>query len=215
MSLLEWAGFLSGAAAVWLAVRLNVWNWPVGIVNSACWLLLFTQTRLYMNAGLQVVYIVLALLGWYWWLHGGANHDRLEVTRTSHRHILVLASVAVAATAVLWWTQARYTDSVSPFADSATTVASLVAQWMLMRKLLGNWYVWIAVDVAYVVLYSQQQLWLTASLQILFIAMCLRGLVEWRRDLQARSTPGPLDRLVGPDPVAGDGPGPAPGLVTS
>ncbi len=202
MSALEWGGFVAGAISVWLAVRLSVWTWPIGIINSACWLFLFGQSRLYMNAGLQVLYIVLSLLGWYWWLHGGEARGNLRVAAATSRQALALLSIAVMTTFAFWWVQSSFTDSASPFADSATTVASLVAQWMLMRKLLGNWYVWIAVDVAYIVLYSQQHLWLTASLQVLFIAMCIRGLIEWRREIVEGDAIEISLRAVGPDPVA-------------
>lgn len=155
-----------------------------------------------MNAGLQVLYIVLSLLGWYWWLHGGEARGNLRVAAATSRQALALLSIAVITTGAFWWVQSNFTDSASPFADSATTIASLVAQWMLMRKLLGNWYVWIAVDVAYIVLYSQQHLWLTASLQVLFIAMCIRGLIEWRREIVEGEVAEPFERDVGPDPVA-------------
>jgi nicotinamide mononucleotide transporter len=71
-----------------------------------------------------------------------------------------------------------------PLPDAATTVVSLIAQYMLTRKLLGNWWCWIAVDVAYIVMYASQHLYLTAALQPLFIAMCLAGWRRWRATLR-------------------------------
>jgi nicotinamide mononucleotide transporter len=183
MSWTEIAGFVTGAVSVWLYVRQNVWAWPVGIVNSACWLVLFSASRLYLDAGLQLVYIGLSVAGWYWWLRGGERPGELPVARTRRREVLALAGVGLGGTLGLWWAMAAVSDAL-PLPDAATTVVSLIAQYMLTRKLLGNWWCWIAVDAAYIVMYTSQHLYLTAALQPLFIAMCVAGWRRWRSDLR-------------------------------
>ena len=187
MSWSEILGFVAGALSVWLYARQNVWAWPTGIANSVFWLILFWQSRLYLDAGLQVVYVVLGVLGWYWWLHRGRGGD-LRVGRTRPVEAAVLAGVGVVATAGLWWLMVRV-DDAAPLPDAATTVVSLVAQYMLTRKLLASWYLWIAVDVAYVVLYASKDLYLTAALQPVFIVMCVVGLRGWRASLRPVPTP--------------------------
>jgi nicotinamide mononucleotide transporter len=182
MSWTEIAGFLTGAVSVWLYVRQNVWAWPVGIANSVFWLVLFWTSRLYLDAGLQLVYIGLGVAGWYWWLRGGERPGELPVTRTRRGEALTLAAVAMAGTLALWWAMVAASDAL-PLPDAATTVVSLIAQYMLTRKLLGNWWCWIAVDLAYIVMYASQQLYLTAALQPLFIAMCVAGWRRWRASL--------------------------------
>lgn len=184
LSWFELAGFVAGAVCVWLYVRQSVWAWPVGIANSASWLVLFWESRLYLDAGLQVVYIGLGVAGWYWWLRGGPRRGELPVTRTRAREALALAAVGIVATVALWRAMATLGDA-APLADAATTVTSLIAQYLLTRKLLATWCCWIAVDVAYVVLYAGQGLYLTAALQPVFIAMCLVGWWRWRTALRA------------------------------
>jgi nicotinamide mononucleotide transporter len=184
MTWTEVAGFVTGAASVWLYARQNVWAWPVGLVNSGCWLALFWSSRLFLDAGLQVVYIGLGVAGWYWWCRGGERPGELHVSPTSRREAVLLAAVGVVGTMVLWWAMVAMSDA-RPLPDAATTVVSLIAQYMLTRKLLGSWWCWIAVDVAYVVLYASQHLYLTAALQPLFIGMCVVGLLRWRADLRA------------------------------
>jgi nicotinamide mononucleotide transporter len=184
MSWWEVLGFATGAVSVWLYVRQNVWAWPTGIANSVFWLMLFWTSRLYLDAGLQVLYVVLGVLGWYWWLRGGERPGHLPVRRTSRREVAVLTGVGVVATAALWPAMAAVADA-QPLPDAATTVVSLIAQYMLTRKLLGNWWCWIAVDVAYIGMYASQHLYLTAALQPLFIAMCVAGLRQWRGGLRA------------------------------
>ncbi|HEY9391516.1 MAG TPA: nicotinamide riboside transporter PnuC, partial [Mycobacteriales bacterium] len=109
------------------------------------------------------------------------------VSRTRTTETTVLGCVAVAGIATLWWAMTRQGDAM-PFWDSVTTVVSLVAQYMLTRKLLGNWWCWMAVDVIYVGVYTVQGLYLTAALQPLFFAMCVVGLRSWRSSLAALTT---------------------------
>jgi nicotinamide mononucleotide transporter len=184
MSFWEIAGFAAGAVSVWLYVRQNVWAWPVGIANSLCWFVLFSSARLYLDAGLQLVYVVLGLIGWIAWLRGDRQGGQLAVRRATGREIAVLSGIGLVATAVLWRAMVVAGDA-APLADAATAVVSLTAQYMLTRKLLGNWWCWIAVDLAYVVLYTSQGLYLTAALQPLFIVMCVIGLRQWRASMAA------------------------------
>lgn len=185
MSWTEMLGFATGALSVLLFVRQRVSAWPVGIANSIFWLVLFWQSKLYFDSGLQAIYIVLGLLGWYWWLHGRSADADFPVTRTSRGEAKALLSVAAIATAALWLGQARWTDGSLPFWDASTTVVSLLAQYMLMKKLFENWWLWIAVDVAYVGMYASQNLYLTAALQPLFILLCVQGIREWRASMVA------------------------------
>src|SRR5436309_14353611 len=97
----EMFGFATGALSVLLYVGQRVSAWPVGIANSVFWLVLFWQSKLYFDSGLQAIYIVLGLLGWYWWLHGRSAGADLPVTRTSRREAKALLSVAAIATAAL------------------------------------------------------------------------------------------------------------------
>ncbi len=196
MSWSEVLGFVTGALCVWLYVRQNVWAWPTGIANSTFWLILFWTSRLYLDAGLQLVYIGLGCAGWYWWLRGGERPGQLRVRRVSRGEALVLLAIGVAATAALWAAMAAAGDA-QPLPDSATTVVSLIAQYLLTRKLLASWWCWIAVDVAYVVMYANQHLYLTAALQPLFIAMCVAGLRQWRTSM-SDTVPQPAPAGVAP-----------------
>lgn len=183
MNWVEIVGFVTGAVCVWLATRQHVANFPVGIANNLLFAVLFWQAGLLANAGLQVVYLVLAALGWYWWLCGGPDAGRLAVRRTP-RVVWVVAGVSavvltVAVAALLIGTA----NSTQPWADAATTSLSLVAQVMMGRKWLGSWAVWIVTDVLLVALYLSVDLHLTAVLYALFIGLCGHGRRQWAREL--------------------------------
>lgn len=182
----EVLGFLTGAVAVWLTVKQNVWNWPVGIANSAFYLILFFQARLFADASLQGVYIVLGFLGWYWWVYGGQGRTELPVSRTTLRLMLVLLLILACSTIAMTMFLVQVRDA-APLWDALTTVMSLIAQLMLTRKLLENWLVWIAADVIYIGLYLSRGLVLTSVLYGVYLSMCIAGFVEWRMAFRGQS----------------------------
>jgi nicotinamide mononucleotide transporter len=181
----EVAGFATGALCVWLIVRQNAWTFPVGIANNGFFIVLFAGAGVYADAGLQVFYIGLALVGWYWWLHGGVNRGRLAVRPTPRSAWLGIGLGIAVGTALLSWGLSTWTNSTVAGWDALTTVMSLAAQLMLNRKWLGNWLVWIAADLIYIALYAGKGLWLTSVLYALFLTMCLFGLRQWRASLRA------------------------------
>ena len=187
MSPLEIIAALVGAISVWLSVRQNIWSWPTAIVNVVLYAIVFYEAKLYADMGLQVVYAVLSIYGWYEWLYGGAGRTELRVTRTGPRSGILLAVIAAAGSAVLGVFLHRETDAALPFMDSFLSSTSLVAQWMMTKKLLENWAVWIAVDVLYVGMFIFKGLFLTSALYAVFLALAIKGLIDWRRSMSAES----------------------------
>ena len=189
MNLIEWSPLEGLAAAfgvvsVYLSTRQNIWSWPTAIVNVALYTIVFYQGRLYGQMGLQPIYLVLSVYGWYQWLHGGAQRSELRVTRASPRLLALLGVLNLAA----WMALAailRRTDAALPWLDALLATTSLIAQWMMTRKILENWILWIAVDVVYVPTFISQGLYATAMLYAAFLVLALMGVVEWRRSITA------------------------------
>ena len=181
-------GFVTGAICVLLVVEQNIWNFPIGIVNSVVFIALFLSSRLYGDMGLQVIYVVLGFHGWYEWLRGGAGHSVLHVNRLRLGEGVLLSAIGCGATLGLTHYFTTIHDT-APFLDALTTVLSLIAQYLLNWKRLENWHVWICADVIYVGLYAYKHLYLTAVLYALFIGMCLAGLAAWQRALREDVVP--------------------------
>ena len=183
MTTLEVTAFVFGVVSVFLSVRENIWSWPTAIVNVLLYFLVFRDAKLYADMGLQLVYFVLSIYGWYEWLHGGANRTALTVSALRLRTGLILAAIAVAFAVALGTLLARTTDAALPYLDAATASTSLAAQWMMTRKILQNWAVWMAVDVVYVGMYLFKGLALTAVLYAIFFVLAAMGHVQWKRSL--------------------------------
>ena len=192
MSTLEWIAALAGAVSVYLSARENIWNWPTAIVNVGLYIIVFRRTGLYSDMGLQVVYLVLSIYGWYQWLYGGTNRTELSVSRAALREWTVVTPIAV----VFWVALARYTATLPgvalPYLDAGLTTISLVAQWMMTRKILENWVLWIVADVVYVPMYVYKGLPVTAALYAVFLVLAVIGLRSWRRSYRERPVAEPV-----------------------
>jgi nicotinamide mononucleotide transporter len=188
----EWSPLESVAAAfgvvsVFLSTRQNIWSWPTAIVNVALYTIVFYNGRLYGQMGLQAVFLVLSVYGWYQWLHGGEQKTELHVSRASPRLLGILAGINlvtwIALAAIL-----RRTDAALPWLDALLATTSLVAQWMMTRKILENWILWIAVDIVYMPMFMSQRLYATALLYAAFLVLAVMGFMKWRRSIGARAT---------------------------
>ena len=193
MNLLGWSPLeafaaVFGVVSVFLSPRQIIWSWPTAIVNVGLYTIVFYQGRLYGQMGLQLVYLTLSVYGWYQWLHGGEHHTALRVSRASPRLLAVLAALTVTGWLLLaaWL---RQTDAALPVLDALLTTTSLAAQWMMTRKILQNWLVWIAVDIVYVPMFISQKLYATAMLYFAFLILAVMGYLEWRRSVQHRTLP--------------------------
>ncbi|MFF8269997.1 nicotinamide riboside transporter PnuC [Streptomyces sp. NPDC016562] len=187
MSWTEVLGFVPGALCVWLVARQHIANWPIGIANNVFFIVLFTQAGLYADAGLQIVFIALAAYGWWSWTHGGGpgTTGALPVRRTTRTEWAALAAAGAVGVLALTLLLSRATDSTVPFWDALTTGLSLAATYGQCRKLVESWWLWIAADLIYIPLYAYKGLHLTALLYVGFLALCVAGLLGWRRTLPA------------------------------
>jgi len=170
-----------GLACVLLYVRQNLWCWPVGLAQVTLYAWVFFDARLYSDAGLQVVWIVLQLYGWLHWLNGGpAGRDSLPVGRIGRVAAAACTVLVLALTAGLGTLTSLF-GAALPYADAFATAMSLVAQFLIGRKILESWLVWIAVDVVSIAIYLDRALYVTAGLYVVFLGLAVRGYLVWRR----------------------------------
>jgi nicotinamide mononucleotide transporter len=184
MDPMELLGFVTGGVCVWLAARENIWNWPIGIANNIFYLIVFWRAGLFADSGLQIFYFAIGVYGWWMWARGGLGHHELPATKTSPMQSVTMVAVTVVSAWILYIGLRRYTSSTVPAGDAITTALSLTAQYMLGRKWLENWLVWIAADFLYIGLYYYKHLYWTALLYAIFIGMCVMGYRGWRKAME-------------------------------
>ena len=178
---IECIAAIAGAVSVYLSAREKILSWPTAIVNVSLYTFIFYESGLYSDMGLQVVYLILSIYGWYEWLRGGEHRTRLHVSYATSRAWAASAGIGL----VFWLALARYTSTLEgvsyPYLNSGLTTLSLVAQWMMARKILENWVLWIIADIVYVPLYVLKGLDVTAGLYAVFLVLATIGLIDWRR----------------------------------
>lgn len=195
---IELFGAVTGIIYVFLEIRQHVLLWPVGIITSAVYIWVFLTGKLYADMSLQVYYLAISVLGWYWWASRtlkrkpGSNEGNiityesgsLPVIRLKMRTGVALGIILVALYTIIWFALTRFTDSPVPVWDSFLTSLSIVATWMLARKIYEHWYLWIVVNAGSVILFIIKGLYPTILLYIVYLVMSFAGLKEWKKTIE-------------------------------
>jgi len=183
MTIVEAVAVVFGLVCVWLTVKQNIWCWPTGLVQVALYVVIFYSVKLYSDLILHIIYIVMQVYGWHHWLRGGQNRSKLPVSVLKPRALLLWWGVCGIGTILLGYFMRQFTDAAAPYPDAFTTIASLIAQWLMARKKLESWWFWVSVDVVAVGVYIYKSLFMTAGLYTVFLVLAITGLFAWRRTL--------------------------------
>ena len=189
MNYYEITGVVFGLACVWLTTRQSIWNWPLGIVNVSAFIVMFYNAKLYPDMWLHIVYLLMGIYGWVKWGMGSINWGepkvKLPVTRVNSGELYAWITAVPISVIAMGHFFDNNTDAVAPYVDSTITVISLIANYLLCRKILENWILWMIVDVIAVSLYTYKGLYLTAGLYVVYFILCVIGYKKWKKELQA------------------------------
>lgn len=209
---IEIFGAITGIVYVFLEIRQTIWLWPLGFITSAVYVWIFFTGKLYADMSLQAYYVVISLLGWYWWIRGvgrraqgmehGARSGELEsneeengrmgegesaalqVSRLQFKTGMTLLIIFFFLYFLMWFVLSRFTDSPVPGCDAFLTSSSIIATWMLARKIFEHWFLWIVVDTVSVILYFTRGLYPTVILYFVYAVMSFAGLKAWRKTIR-------------------------------
>ncbi|MGJ1432636.1 nicotinamide riboside transporter PnuC [Sphingobacterium spiritivorum] len=179
-SLLEWIGTITGFLCVYLAARQHILNWPVSIISVTIYAYLFYHSKLYGDAVLQIYFLGTAVYGWYYWIKRKREADKPIVSFTNRQMVQTLA-IIILLTAALGTFLDYQTNSDVPYIDGFCTAVSFVAQFLMTRKVLQNWLLWVFVDICYIPLYYHKDLLLTAVLYLAFAFIAWKGYKDWKK----------------------------------
>ena len=181
---LEAIAVASAIAYLLLAIRQNIWCWLGAAISTAIYVYLFFNARLYMESALNLFYFAMAIYGWSVWYFGRSGDEELPVSVWGRKvHAIAIASIVVASI-LSGYLLARYSDAAYPYIDSMTTWGAIWATFLVARKVLENWWYWLVIDAASIVIYWSRDLQLTALLFVAYVVMIPFGLIAWRRSWQ-------------------------------
>lgn len=190
---MEVVGTLSALLYLYLSIRENIWLWPVGFVTSFFYMLIFFQSRLYADMGLQVYYLWVSVYGWFHWMgrRQSAKPETQLVTRClSSRGWLTYLAMVLGGSILLYFILRAVPlwlglpPSELPLGDAFTTAGGIVATWMLARKILENWLFWVVVNAVSLGMYLYKDLHITAGLFVVYTLMAVVGYYRWKLNLK-------------------------------
>lgn len=187
LEIFEIIGAVIGLAYLLLEYKANVWLWPVGVLMSLFYVVIFFHGKFYADAAIYLYYIGANIYGWWTWCRSSSGPDaekgNVGISYMPAKMWIPIISVIV----LLWWgiylILNGFTDSIAPIGDAFTTATSVVAMWMLSRKYLEQWMLWIVVNVVSMVLYFCKGLYPTAVLYVVYVVMSVLGLLRWKRQV--------------------------------
>ncbi|SHF83027.1 nicotinamide mononucleotide transporter [Mariniphaga anaerophila] len=191
-NIIELLGAILGLLYIFFSIRQHILTWPTGLFTSLLYTVVFFQSGFYADMGLQVYYVAISIYGWYFWLKGGAKKQVADkagvpVKRTPKQIMVVGLPVTALIYIALVLILTNFTDSTVPYLDSLTTALSITATWMLAKKYIEHWLIWIFVDLLSAGLYVYKGLWPTVVLFIVYTVMAVLGYVEWRKHLSEKN----------------------------
>ncbi len=183
---IEWFGTITGALCVYLAAKENILNWPIAILSVVTYIYIFYNAKLYGDTILQFYFLGTSIYGWYYWSYGKSSSLKSErpVGSLVKKDWLVIVIIQIIFSIIIGVLLDRYTDTDVPFVDSFCTVMSFIAQYLMTRKKLENWLLWIFVDIIYIPLYIHKNLLATSVLYFAFLFIALQGYIDWKKTLK-------------------------------
>lgn len=186
---LEIIGTLVGLIYLWLEYRASVYLWIASIIMPAIYLFVYYNAGLYADFAINIYYLGIAVYGWIWWKYGTLHatrrrQEQLPITHMPLRHLLPLMVVFAVTFVVMAQVLIHFTNSNVPWWDSFTTALSIVAIWMLARKYVEQWWVWVGVDAVSTGLYICKDLYFTATLYGLYTIIAIFGYFKWKKMME-------------------------------
>lgn len=180
MNYIEIIAFIFSLMSVIGLANRKMYGWYSGLIGVSAFFYLFYQEKLYMDMVLQVIFFVQSLIGIYNWK---IKTDDVKLSTISWDRFILHLSTTVAIGIIIGMILSEYTNASQPYLDSILSVVCLLANYYLTKKILQSWIVWISVDVFYLFLFYNQEMYITLLLYVLFLGNSIRGLIKWRKDI--------------------------------
>jgi nicotinamide mononucleotide transporter len=182
---LEVAASLAGFVTVYLVIKRSVWCWPVGLLQVSLYIYVFYHVKLYSDMVLHIAYIFMQIYGWWSWTSNKRTYGEVQVIAVRWPDVLRWIGISLIISFSLGWIMATYTDAEMAYLDAFVAGTSLVAQWLLSKRYLSNWWFWIVEDIVAIDVCLRESLFPTAALHAVFIFMAAYGFWIWLREYRS------------------------------
>ena len=176
---IEMIAVFCGLANVGLIIRRSIWNYPFGFLMVILYARIFYDYQLYSDALLQVYFFLIQFYGLYYWLKGRADDGRIIVEYLPRKQYGIYLGIGLFGWLTLSSLMSSFTDASYPFWDGAIAAFSVLAQFLLSRRHIESWYLWIVVDLLAIGLFYTKGLEPTAALYGVFLVLATIGLLQW------------------------------------
>ncbi len=182
---IEIIGTLSGFLYIYFSIKQNIWLWPVGFLTSFAFIFVFAESRLFADMALQIYYCLASMYGWFFWKFGNKkqftkreSRGELPITRLTYIQWILTIAVTIIITTI-YIPIGKIFHASYPLLDGWVTAASIVATWMLARKILDQWLIWIVVDLLSAGMLLTKQKYLAALLMLVYTFLAIIGYIKW------------------------------------
>lgn len=179
-SFIEMIAVLAGLTSVWLMKKEQILAFPFGIINVVIYVIIFFRSHLYANAGINAFFALMSIYGWYNWTRPRPNAGRLSITVCSKMEMVLNILAGVGFFLLIRWLLIRYTETRLPSWDAFTTAVYILAQWLLSRKKIENWILWILSDTVMIGICFVENLYFSSFQYLVFTIIATLGFLEWR-----------------------------------
>jgi nicotinamide mononucleotide transporter len=180
MSVLGIIALISGTFGVWLTIKQSIWCWPFALTAVVTSIIEFYDVRLYGDMALQIFYFFAGVYGWIYW--NKKKRELFAIKAIELKLIPALLGITILQ-AVLYYYLLIYFKGDRPVLDAILTACSLTTTYMMTKKWVENWLLWVFIDASYVVLYVLKDMWLFALLNVVFTIIAFYGWLKWRKQV--------------------------------
>lgn len=180
---IEIIAVITGLVYILLSIKQKISCWIFGIISSVLYIYILYNSKIYADMALQIYYVAMGIYGWINWSKSN-NNNQLQVSSLNTKNLIKLSIIGILGFFIISIFLIKFTDSNIPYIDAFTTILSFIATWMLAKKILEHWIIWIIVDSVSIGLYFYRELYITILLFIIYTIMAIKGYKEWKKGIK-------------------------------
>ena len=176
--LLEWISVVTAIIYVFLAAKGLKICFLFGFISSAIFVQICFTDHLYFDTAINIYYVVMSVVGW---IHWSGSEDQIQVKKMSTNQFILLTLSALLFSILLGYLVDQYTDATLAYVDAFTTVLAVLATWLMVKKVLQNWLIWIVADAVSIFMYAYKDHYPIALLFLVYTTLAFYGWFQWNK----------------------------------